>query len=45
MKLHELEVYQRSMDVTERICVLISTWDIFNRDIPGQKTANAKSPR
>ncbi len=32
MKLHELKVYQRSMDVGECIWALVSSWDFFAKD-------------
>ncbi len=37
MKLHELKVYQRSMDVGERIWALVSSWDIFAKDTVGKQ--------
>jgi len=37
MKLHELKVYQRSMDVGERIWALVSSWDTFAKDTMGKQ--------
>jgi len=37
MKLGELKVYQRSMDVAERIWSLVSTWDYFAKDTVGKQ--------
>ncbi len=41
MKLEELEVYNKSMEIGERIWAIVVTWDFFAKDTIGKQLVRA----
>ena len=41
MKLEELDVYQMSMEIGERVWSIVSSWDYFARDTVGKQLVKA----
>ncbi len=41
MNLEELQVYKLSMDIAEKIWVIVDKWDYFNKDTVGKQLVRA----